>query len=397
MKRISILVAATLFITGNVVFVFAQGTEGFSSGSDESYGEILVDATAGTVVLDMPPDGIFNCTTVTVDSGATLKFRRNSLNTPVYLLATGRISISGTIDVSGSGGTSSPPIGGAGGPGGFDGGHPGIGDLPPGAGQGPGGGLGGVSNNQGGSSNSAGSGAYGSVPNKPSASDGSTYGSPLLIPLLGGSGAGGGTGQPGSGGAGGGGAVLLSSDDTVVINGTINARGGLRQNHDNVGSGGGIRLVAPTVSGSGTLEVRGGAWNETGGHGRIRIDTIDTSGIRFTFEPNSALSIGSFMDVFPEPLPWLDLLEVAGRTIEEGATDPVLVFLPFGSTPSRQIVIQARDFTGLVPISIALTPESGDPTIYDATLDMDAGNPAQVSVDVEFPVNTETHVHAWTK
>src|SRR2546430_13778595 len=70
----------------------------FDSGSDGSYGPL--DITANTT-LDLPPDGILKCTTITIASGATLKFNRNALNTPVYLLATGNVTLDGTIDVSG--------------------------------------------------------------------------------------------------------------------------------------------------------------------------------------------------------------------------------------------------------------------------------------------------------
>src|SRR2546428_5780226 len=91
--------------------------------------------------LDLPADGIFRCTTINVASGVTLRFNRNALNTPVYLLATNDVTINGTIDVSGADYNSTTP--GASGPGGFDGGLPGEGDgisAVPGEGYGPGGG-----------------------------------------------------------------------------------------------------------------------------------------------------------------------------------------------------------------------------------------------------------------
>src|SRR5262245_6851463 len=93
----------------------------------------------------LPDDGRLECTTVTVAANGTLTFRKNALNTPVYILATGDVVVSGRIDVAGRPGTSSPPLGGAGGPGGFDGGEPGIVQVPPGAGGGPGAGAGGTS------------------------------------------------------------------------------------------------------------------------------------------------------------------------------------------------------------------------------------------------------------
>ena len=63
----------------------------------------------------------------------------------------------------------------------------------------------------------------------------------------------------------------------------------------------------------------------------------------------------------------------------------------------RTVTVQAEDFTGIVPISVVLTPESGDPVVYDTSIDMGMGNPAQVVVNVDFPVNTKTHVKVWTR
>ena len=47
--------------------------------------------------LDLPTNGVFNYTTITVDQGATLGFLRNLLNTPVHLLASGAVSAVGNI------------------------------------------------------------------------------------------------------------------------------------------------------------------------------------------------------------------------------------------------------------------------------------------------------------
>src|SRR5262249_29503949 len=157
------------------------GAQPFHSGSDGSYRSAIsadgsVHITAD-VTADMPPDGLFKCTTITVDAGATLTFRRNALNTPVYLLATGPIVVNGVIDVSGSGPVAGMHTGGPGGPGGFDGGGPGWGPAPPGAGQGPGGGKGATQANP-----TAGGGSYGTVPAGANPNTGALYGNALLIP-----------------------------------------------------------------------------------------------------------------------------------------------------------------------------------------------------------------------
>src|SRR5262249_51244183 len=134
--------------------------QNFNSGSDGSDGAFTMSQDT---TLDVPPDGIFNFTTVTITAG-TLRFNRNALNTPVFVLATGDISITkANIIVDGVPGTSNPPAGGAGGPGGFDGGEPGVQAIPPGPGNGPGGGAGGDSNAGGASNTSAGAAAYATV------------------------------------------------------------------------------------------------------------------------------------------------------------------------------------------------------------------------------------------
>ena len=371
--------------------------QGFDSGSDGSFGPIDVPFNTQQV-LDVPADGIFHATTIRVDLGATLTFRRNALNTPVYLLATGDITIEGLINVSGADGRSSPPVGGAGGPGGFDGGAPGFGpENPPGAGYGPGGGRGG-DDFFGAQDRAAGGGAYGGRSTRLSAEDGETYGSPLLVPLVGGSGGGGRAGQPGRGGGGGGGAILLASNTRVDIKtaGRVSAIGG-RGGRYNQGSGGAIRIVAPVVAGSGILNVQGGSDRDVGGRGRIRVDVIDRTALELRFQPAAATSIGGFMVVFPDVVPRLDLVEVAGKPIPVGQDEPVLVFLPFGSPPTQQVVVQATDFTGVVPIRVVLTPDSGEPMIIDAQIVMGGAMTASVAVDVELPVNRTTRVTAWTR
>lgn len=221
------------------------GQAPFTSGSTGADGALNVTAN---LTLDLPPDGIFHFTTITVASGATLRFNRNALNTPVYLLAAGDVVINGTIDVSGEHRTGSAP--GKGGPGGFDGGFRAFQGFPSGDGFGPGGGkfvgpnvdlIG-----------------QGGVYSTSISFNTNIYGNTLLSPLIGGSG--GAANINGSdvvSGAGGGGAIMIASSSRITLSGKISGRGG-----DNFsgggGSGGAIRLVAPVVDGSGSLDVIGG-------------------------------------------------------------------------------------------------------------------------------------------
>ena len=386
MQGIRVLALAILVL---VISVAHLGAQGFSSGSDGRDGALNVTETT---TLDLPADGIFRFTTVTVASGVTLQFNRNPLNTPVYILATGNINILGAISVSGREGTSFS--GGQGGPGGFDGGLPGIAGSLPGAGYGPGAGLGGDHTSD--PSTVAGSGAYGGLPSYSSARNGAIYGSPLLVPLIGGSGS---SGTSIVGGGGGGGAILLASDTRVHISGSVQALGSRAAfTTIAIGSGGAIRIVSPIVSGNGALIVSAiGPSGHSGGHGRVRIDLLDRSALQLSIQPPAALSVGAFMLVFPPVVSRLDLIAVAGQTIPEGTSEPVLVTLPFNAPTNHPVTVQARDFSGVVPIEIVLTPDIGDRIVYPADINMSDGNPAQVTVNVDIPVNVRTQIHAWTR
>ncbi len=276
---------------------FAQSFDSGSTGADGAFAPTCAP-TPCTVAVALPPSGVFNFTTVTIAAGVTVSFTRNATNTPLMLLASGDVSIAGTIDVSGARGrdgasaTDVVPNAGTGGPGGFDGGNgsngiDALGDALGGAGLGPGG----ASGNCGGSFGGPGD-ACGNV----------IYGTPGLVPIIGGSGGGGtntGFGATAPGGGGGGGAILIAVSGTVTLTGAIVSRG--RDGGAGVagavgaggGSGGAIRLVATTLAGvGGRFDVRGGnggngsAGGRAGGVGRIRIEAasnlaaINFNGVR---------------------------------------------------------------------------------------------------------------------
>ncbi len=221
--------------------------------------------------------GIWNFTTIEIPSGVTVKFTKNSGNTPVRWLATGDVTINGAIDVGGEfGGVALlPGIPARGGPGGFDGGRGGIlfrssASFAGQPGQGPGG------------------GAPGTAPqtnpqNLRDGKDGAfngNYGNAFLQPLDGGSGGGGGTSNDdwnGGNGGGGGGAILISSSRDIAVSGVVRANGGhiefSNASLGGRGSGGAILLRADRVSGPGSLEAYGGQNNNPNNpNGRIRVE-----------------------------------------------------------------------------------------------------------------------------
>lgn len=100
------------------VVALSQGLR-IDLGSDGSYGPLNI--TADTT-LPLPPDGVFQVTTMTVAAGATLRFTPNARNTGVTIVAQSDVTIEGTVDVSGSPGLAG--VAGAPGPGGGEGNTP---------------------------------------------------------------------------------------------------------------------------------------------------------------------------------------------------------------------------------------------------------------------------------
>ncbi len=329
-----------------IVFFYFSSSSGFAqtfvSGSTGADGAL---SPVSDINLLLPPDGVFNYTTVNIPAGVTVSYTPNSANTPVTILATGDINIDGTINVNGEHGVSNAdPIitlnkGKRGGPGGFSGGSGGLkGTATSGSvGQGPGG------------SPLAGNGTYGAPTNFVT-----------LIPLFGGSGGAGGNGggNAGPSGGGGGGAIVLASSTNIIVNGSIGAFGGngwtpgqfvCDSRRSTPGSGGAIRLVAPQISGSGLLNAAGGIPASSGcpigSPGRTRLEAYTQA---FTgFATNSSLSTPGPVNAASDPaltnLPTLSVSSIGGITVPS---------IPAGSYETADISFP----TGTVnPVSMTLT------------------------------------------
>lgn len=277
------------------------GAQAFDSGSTGADGELAPAANSGVIEVQLPESGVLNYTNVNIPSGVRVRFKKNALNTPVVMLASGNVTIAGVVDVagghaahvgtSGDGNTADDGVPGQGGPGGFDGGRGGstsanLASNLGGSGLGPGGGKGGINGSDGctgkryykGIGGGAGHATNGwhasrcpSVFALPEAV-GAIYGNALLQPLIGGSGGGGATGGGnfgGSGGGGGGGAILIAASGTLTLSGWVLADGGgsglvAGTNsgwHGGGGSGGAIRLVATTLTGTGLARTVGACIN----------------------------------------------------------------------------------------------------------------------------------------
>lgn len=362
--------------------VFAVGTRvalaqcQFVSGSTGADGAF--SPTANTTRV-LPSDGILNFTTVNIPSGVTVKFQRNQKNTPVYILASGNVTINGTIDVSGTDGAAAGVAGG-GGPGGFDGGAGGL--LCSGAGLGPGGGTPGCSGF---------SAGYGSAASYFTGA--SAYGNLVLNPLIGGSGGGasnGGTSK-GFGGGGGGGAILIASSGTLNLSGQISANGGNGSNfpYSGGGSGGAIRVIATAIAGSGGFSATGGYSPATGyaSTGRVRFEACDPE-----FTGN-----GSFSDtgpytfafatspVFLSGVPTLSITSVGGTPVPGSPAGsfsaPPDISLAAGTTTAT-VQLAATGIPTGTAVSVRVTPQNGQPSTEDSTPLAGTTQSATASVDV---------------
>lgn len=406
-KRTLLIMLAVMLVL--LTPVQSRAFESGSTGADGAF-----NPTADTV-LQMPEDGIFNFTTVNIPAGVTVTFKKNSKNTPVYILATGDVIIEGTISVNGGNAINQSP--GEGGPGGFDGGAGSFHGEPGGNGLGPGGGQGGPYMPQNSPDNGfgGGGGGYGTAGKKGcadySGSGGMTYGTTKLLPITGGSGGGGGSGgncsgSPGSGGGGGGGggALVIASSTKIVVSGSITADGGNGGKGSNCysaggggGSGGAIRLIASTISGSGSITAKGGSGNTgtinycsnqggKGGLGRIR---LEADHLTFTSQTTPAYTAGRPSSVFVTEVPTIRIVEVGGIAVPANATGRFGtpdVSLPLGTENPVSVKIEASKIPVGTVVKLTSTPEYGSKTTATGTL---SGTFDSSSTTIDINLSTE--------
>jgi hypothetical protein len=171
------------------------------------------------------------------------------------------------------------------------------------------------------------------------------------------------------------------------------------------GSGGAIRVVAPIVTGNGSLSTPGepGSYSgfpcyvtRSGGNGRSRIDCLDGFVARSLHATCTVSSRGAQMFVFPtNPLPRLDIIQAAGQDIPLGAGSLGSVPLPKGATNAQTVVVKATNFTNDVPITVAVIPDGDPSTTYQAQISL-TNNPATVTVPVTLSVDSTNRIMVWT-
>jgi len=322
----------------------------------------------GTVVdfdlTDLNDDGIFQFTLVNIPTDVTVRFRPDKAGaSPIIWFVQGAVQIDGSLDLNGDAG-SSDPVGlfaapGSGGFGGGLGAHPpsqALQGFGPGAGTNPG--------------HGAGHGTAGVTDN--CTLDLTTiYGNPFLVPFLGGSGGSGGgfITTVGGGGGAGGGAILIASAMPIVINGMINARGGdagvVGPNEGGGGSGGSIRLVSPSISGTGELRTDGGDGLTPGicgdgGIGRIRLETLDLSGLSTVVGNTRVVTLAPNTPLDPSDFPSLRVVQVGVVPVPE---NPNSGFNPADVVIDEQATLTIYVEASGIPLSVVV-----DATIWNESL-----------------------------
>jgi hypothetical protein len=360
--------------------------QAFDPGGNGELGNLVL---TNSITLPLPPDGRLKVRSLTIGPNAVVTFRPNAANTPVYVLSQGDIRIEGQIQLVGQGAPASTISGGLGGPGGFRGGNRATDGLSAGPGHGPGGGgqqFGNIRDWE----LAGAAGHRWSPANGRNAQNGAAYGTPVLIPLIGGSGGGGGWENAGGGG---GGAILLASATRIGHFGAISANGGEAADY-NGGSGGAVRLVAPIIEGNGIIDVRGASASAPG---RIRIDSVDARNPNFN-TPDTVASTGSLLltGLDLPGAPRLEVVQIGRIAVVPGEQNSVSILLPAGSTPEQPVTLRAANFGRKFALQVVLTPDTGGRQTYTAEVDNSNPGSVDIAVPVTFPVNVTTFVQVWT-
>ena len=341
----------------------------FPSGSTGADGDLIVN-TAGVTTFTATPAGggnVYNFKTIQIAAGATLKLSGSVFPGPLYFLAQGAVTVAGTIDLSGQNGivpaTSGQRTGATiPGPGGYGGGAASFGANAALPGLGP---LGGAATTL---------NCFGHILGSP----GGTSATQFLVPLVGGSGGG---GNIGNGGAGGG-ALLIASSVSITVTGTITAAGGsgIQTNGGNgsgAGAGGGIRLVAPSIAGNGTITAAGGvagysvsSCNNTGANGIVRLESFTFT---FTGTTGGNVYTASPVNLFlpaANTQPLITVVSIGGINVPANPTGTFTVpDVLLNSTSPLTVSIHATNIPpGTIPTLYFATQNFPDQTIVAPAL-----------------------------
>jgi len=402
-------------------------TTPFSSGSNGSDGAFDIPANDPRVIagvftwdpvrdnLDVDGDNVYHFTTIHIPYGVRVRILASKTRKtgPIIWLATGLVLIEGSVDLSGQSGYPAtqdnyavriPAIPG---PGGYPGGNGSRNGSTPESGAGPGaaaaqsaaGGDGCPASHAAPPTDFAGGGYFTECNTRLAA----TYGTNLVLPLVGGSGGGGGVSTSdscvaGGGGAGGGAIRIVSSTEiqfgqntaSIYANGGIGGTGGFGCGLGGSGSGGAIHLQAPLISspngGAGgyglqAVGVSNGLWQSS--DGRIRVDaTVNTATIGIGPTPTT----GPLVSIPVAPLPSISIVSINGTPAPAnpaaGYTTPDV---SVNTSSPIAITVQGANIPANSTITLRISSE-GASSAVDQVVPVTLNSQLQATANVTFPV-----------
>jgi hypothetical protein len=325
-----------LIITANTNIDLSRAVTGvWSNNNSLNMGRGIYDSNKWAVV--------FKYSNVVIAAGATVTFSNHPSRAPVVWLVSGNVTNDGWVKLDGRGADGDLVNLPEPGPGGFRGGARPQSALGTGSGFGPGGGY--IQDH----------GSYATY--KP-------YGNPQILPLIGGSGGGGWTG--GANGAGGGGAILIAAKEAVFVSssGKISANGG-EPNGVYSGSGGGIRLIADQIAGSGRVEASSANYP-----GRIRLEGNSASPSLSLNPPTVAVPPVPLIIWPADNAPTVRVVSIDGQTapldpranLSAGGDD-----LRISTTGTNTLVLQTANFPTNGTVDVYIKPRNAQQSILQAT------------------------------
>lgn len=195
--------------------------------------------------------------------------------------------------------------------------------------------------------------------------------------------------------------LAWQATDEVTVGGTIVSTGLRGPDGEGLfpgyGSGGAVRLLAPVISGGGTIDVAG--WNATDGNGRISCEMIERSTFAMNLSPAGPWIVTTNYIPFVElpAAPRLRVVSIAGIPIPIDAPAGYTVVLPINAPANQTVVIEATGFGVEVPVDLRITPANGPSLpLVSGMINNAAADPAVQSLAVTLPSNVPLTFNAWT-
>jgi hypothetical protein len=198
------------------------------------------------------------------------------------------------------------------------------------------------------------------------------------VPLIGGSG--------GLGGTAGGGAILIAAAGSIQVTGSVTSLGiaGGFPNYSG-GSGGAIRLVANSISGTGTVDVRN--------DGRIRLEANNVSGSLVTLPQTIAVAPATPPTIWPgNEAPTVKITNVDSSAAPAVPTAPLDLAADVGvsTNGASTVTIQTTNFPTNGNVQVRAAPKFGTAAWTNAVFQSGNATSATWTATVTFPTGFTT-------